>query len=182
MKLIVGLGNPGKEYEKTRHNVGFLILENFTTDKKWSKNEYAEYIKGEIEGNKFIFIKPSTFMNISGQAVNYFMKYYKITAEDILIIHDDLDLESGLFKLKQNSTSGGHNGIQSIIDAIGTNSFLRLKVGISKSKTIDSAEFVLKKLPKKDISKLEKNQLVFNNILTEFILGSNAETLMNKYN
>ena len=100
MKLIVGLGNPGKEYEKTRHNVGFFVTESFVEDNKWSKNDYAEYIKGDLDGNKFIFIKPTTFMNLSGNAVNYFMKYYKMAVEDILVIHDDLDLESGLFKLK----------------------------------------------------------------------------------
>ena len=182
MKLIVGLGNPGKEYEKTRHNVGFLITESFIEDNKWSKNEYAEYIKGDLEGNKFIFIKPTTFMNLSGQAVSYFMKYYKINPEDVLVIHDDLDLESGLFKLKQNSSSGGHNGIQSIIDSIGTNSFLRLKVGISKPKNGDTAVFVLKNIPKKEITMLEENQKIFNEILIEFITGVNADGLMNKYN
>jgi len=182
MKLIIGLGNPGKEYDKTRHNVGFLIADSFVEDNKWSKNEYAEYISGELETSKFIFIKPKIFMNISGKAVNHFMKYYKIDVKDILVIHDDLDLESGMFKLKHNSNSGGHNGIQSIIDSIGTNEFLRLKVGISKPKNQEASEFVLKKLPKKDILMLEKNQETFNNMIVDFITGVNAEDLMNKYN
>jgi len=183
MKLVIGLGNPGKQYEKTRHNVGFMILDEYLDQSKWSKNDYAEYIKADIDGEKVIFIKPTTFMNLSGNAVRYFIKYYKINIENILVIHDDLDIEVGEFKLKINSSSGGNNGVSSIIECLGTNNFLRLKVGISKPLNNDTINYVLHQFSKEDLQKiLGKKMLLMQRIIEDFITGSNASELMNKYN
>ena len=179
MKLIVGLGNPGKEYDKTRHSVGFAVLDEYLKGEKWSENKYAHFIK---QGNDAVFVKPTTFMNLSGNAVRYFASYYKIDIEDILIIQDDLDIEVGRFKLKTNSSSGGHNGILSIIENLGTCSFLRLKIGIGSPKNGDTINYVLKKFSKADCQQIEKNRPTFENIIRDFIDGKAAEHLMNEYN
>ena len=137
MKLIVGLGNPGKEYENTRHNIGFWALDNYLDNVSFKHDKLADVYKD----NSVIYIKPNTFMNLSGEAVNYYMNYYKIDKKDLLVIQDDLDLPLGKIRVKNNSSAGGHNGIKSIINEIGSNEFLRLKVGISKnSKDIVSVE------------------------------------------
>ena len=131
MKLIVGLGNPGKEYVNTRHNVGFIVLDYYLGHVKYKEKFNGLYYELD-KGEKIIFLKPQTFMNNSGDCVKKFVDYYKIDSNDILIIHDDLDLEIGKIKYKYNSSSGGHNGIKSIINMLGTQEFLRLKIGISK--------------------------------------------------
>jgi PTH1 family peptidyl-tRNA hydrolase len=182
MKLIVGLGNPGKEYVKTRHNVGFVILDKHLGEQRWSENQYADYISINTNLEKVIFIKPMTFMNLSGNAVNYFMKYYKIPIENILIIHDDMDIDIGSFKLKTNSGAGGHNGIQSIIDSLASDSFLRLKIGISRPTKGESSDYVLHAFSKKEQAILDEQQVIFNDILEDFISNTSAESLMNKYN
>ena len=182
MKLIVGLGNPGKKYNMTRHNIGFLILDDYVDNTKWASNDYADYIKANIDNEKVIFIKPKTFMNLSGNAVRYFMNYYKINIKDILVIHDDLDIEVGNFKLKINSSSGGHNGITSIIDNLGSDSFLRLKVGISKPSNGNTINYVLQSFSKKDYQIIMDKMQILKHIMEDFILGSNPEELMNKYN
>jgi len=182
MKLIIGLGNPGKEYVATRHNIGFIVLDDYLGEEKWSQNEYANFVTISKNSEKVIFIKPTTFMNLSGNAVRYFVNYYKIEVEDILIIHDDMDVEFGNIKLKINSGSGGHNGVQSIIDNMQTDSFLRLKVGISKPDGTNAADYVLHNFSKKEKEILEKKQLIINNIIDDFINNESAEFLMNKYN
>ena len=185
MKLIVGLGNPGKEYENTRHNIGFNIVDTFLNVKSeasnWKEKDGAEYI---ILGttSKVIYIKPTTYMNLSGRAVRNFMNFYKIEVKDVLVIHDDLDLELGTYKLKKSSTSGGHNGVQSIIDELGTNDFLRLKIGISKPEYDNIIDFVLKKFAPSELEQIVNNTKVFHRIIKDFIASETAEKLMNKYN
>ena len=181
MKLVIALGNPGKKYDKTRHNIGFTILNGFVQVEKWSSNEYADYLKITLDGEKAILIKPTTYMNLSGTAVSYFAKYYKAEIKDILVIHDDLDIETGNFKLKTSSSSAGHNGIESIINTLKTKDFLRLKIGISRP-TIETADYVLDKFSKADLNKIIDKQPIFNNIISDFIKGESAEGLMNKYN
>ena len=151
MKLIVGLGNPGKEFENTRHNIGFMIIDNYISVKKinildWQKKFNALYLQTNINGEKVIFLKPQTYMNLSGEAVKKFVDYFKINIDDILIISDDLDLKIGNFKLKSNGSSGGHNGLKSIANCIGTENYKRLKVGISKSGEIASKDYVIGKI------------------------------------
>lgn len=181
MKLIVGLGNPGKEYENTRHNIGYMIIDNFVNSDNWKKESLAYVLKLTINNENVLFIKPTTYMNLSGQAVQYYLNYYKIDTKDLLVIQDDMDLDIGKVRLKLKSSAGGHNGIKDIIKNIKTDEFLRLKIGISKS-TNDTIEFVLGKFPKSDLEILKNNMNTYNQIITDFINNTKIETLMNRYN
>lgn len=181
MKLIVGLGNPGKEYEKTRHNIGYMIIDNFVNSDNWKKESLAYVLKQTINNENVLFIKPTTYMNLSGQAVQYYLNYYKIDTKDLLVIQDDMDLDIGKVRLKLKSSAGGHNGIKDIIKNIKTDEFLRLKIGISKP-TNDTIEFVLGKFSKSDLEILKNNMNTYNQIITDFINNTKIETLMNRYN
>ena len=168
MKLIIGLGNIGKEYENTRHNVGFMVLDSFTSNYKEEK-KFQSYITEEVIGKeKVIFAKPTTYMNLSGIAVKKIMDFYKIKVEDILIIQDDMDLKIGTYKLKKNSSAGGHNGIKSIISSLQTDSFFRLKVGIGHE-TNDVIDYVLGSFSKTEMEKLTKNFPLYKDIVMSFI-------------
>lgn len=181
MKLIVGLGNYGNEYHNTRHNVGFMVLDNYLNQAKWNSNKLAYYIKIKIDGEDVIFIKPLTYMNLSGNAVLHFKNYYNIDIKDILIIHDDLDLPIGTYRLKINSSAGGHNGIKSIISCLNTKNFLRLKIGISKPES-DVVDYVLHKFSSDELIELNKNYEVFNEIIDKFIHSVSLDKIMNYYN
>ena len=181
MKLIVGLGNPGKEYENTRHNIGFMTLDNYLGNISWKNDKNAYTYKTKINNEDVLFIKPTTFMNLSGIAVSHYVNYYKIALKDILIIQDDLDLDLGATRLKISSSSGGHNGIKSIIEHLNTKDFLRLKVGISKPNN-DIIDFVLSKFNKEELQELNNTFTKTNNIINDFINNENIERLMNKYN
>lgn len=144
MKLIVGLGNPGKEYSATRHNIGFRCINKLAKEygisyKSGSKSRFGE---GEIQGYKVALAKPQTFMNLSGKAVKLLMQRYKITIDDIVVIHDDLDLPPGKIRISQGGGSGGHKGIDSIISELGSRDFLRIRVGIGRSLGEDEEDTV----------------------------------------
>ena len=184
MKLIVGLGNPGKEYENTRHNVGFNIVDLFLkkNNLKLDKEKFnGKYTKTRIKDEEVIFLEPQTYMNLSGDSVRKIMDFYKINVEDILIIQDDLDLDLGKIKLKENSSSGGHNGIKDIEEKLGTNSIKRLKIGISNNKQMDTKDYVLGKISKEDKEILEKTYEICLNIIEDFFT-MNFDLLMGKYN
>lgn len=185
MKLIVGLGNPGIEYNNTRHNIGFMVIDNYLSSKEnniiWQSKFKANYTSLTINNEKVYFVKPTTYMNLSGESIIEFVHYFKIDIKDILIIHDDLDLPLGSYRLKTNSSAGGHNGIKSIITSLGTQEFARLKVGISKSQQIDTKDYVLGHFNTEEEAILKKIYPTFNNIITDF-LASDITKLMNKYN
>jgi PTH1 family peptidyl-tRNA hydrolase len=149
MKLIIGLGNPGQKYNNTRHNVGFEILDLLSKDFKFEKKFHAEIAKnGEL-----LLAKPQTFMNLSGSAVQAIMTFYKITPDNLTVIHDDLDINIGEYKIQTNRSSAGHNGVQSIIDTLGTKDFHRIRVGIKSEKAnpnIPVENFVLNKFSKEE--------------------------------
>lgn len=183
MKLIVGLGNPGKEYENTRHNIGFMAIDYYLNQKDiiWQSKFKSLYITLNIAGEKVYFLKPQTYMNLSGEAVQEIMHYFKIPLEDLLIIHDDLDLPLGKHRLKINSSAGGHNGIKSIINCLGTNSFARLKIGISNPQNIATKDYVLSRFSEEELKILNTNFPVITNIITDF-LTNDISKIMNKYN
>lgn len=151
MILIIGLGNPGKEYEKTRHNLGFqvidLIKDDFSfTDFKEFKNSLIS--KGLIENKEIILAKPQSFMNNSGKAVKELLNFFKLSENDIILVHDDADVDIGDIKTSQDSGSAGHKGVQSVIDELKTKNFLRIRIGINSEdlsfKNKDLEEVVLK--------------------------------------
>lgn len=182
MKLIVGLGNPGKEYINTRHNVGFMVLDYFLGNNlKWKEKFNGLYYESLIEGEKVIFLKPLTFMNLSGEAVVKYKNYFNLDIEDILVIHDDMDIDLGKYKLKRNSSSGGHNGIKSIINSLNSNAFLRLKIGITHNKNIDTVDYVLGKFNEKEMDLLKSNFRVYEEIIRSFVVNGIDKT-MNIYN
>lgn len=177
MKLVVGLGNPGKEYKNTRHNIGFMVLDNYIGKVSWkNKNDSKVFVKDDI-----VYIKPQTYMNLSGIAVSKIAKYYNIKDVDILVIHDDLDLDVGTYRIKRNSSSGGHNGIKSIINELNSDKFNRLKIGIGKDERIPTDKYVLGKFKTEEEETIKNLQETFNNIINDFI-NSSIEYLMDTYN
>ena len=173
MKLIVGLGNIGKEYDNTRHNIGFMVLDHYLGNVKFSEKDKALYYKTTINGEQVIFIKPTTFMNNSGLAVRKYVDYYDIDIKDILVIQDDLDIDFGKSKLKENSSSGGHNGIKSIISCLNSDAFLRLKVGIKNEHINNTIDFVLSRFNAKELSELNEKFNTYDEIINSFIENGN---------
>ncbi len=176
MKLVVGLGNIGKEYENTRHNIGFMVVDNYLDeDTIWKDNVHTFYTVKKVFNEDVIFIKPKTYMNLSGIAVREVVNYYKIDIDDILVIQDDLDLEVGVSRLKRNSSSGGHNGIKSIIGELNTDSFARLKIGIGKDDKIPTDKYVLSRIPKEDLEIINNNMDKYKEIIDIFIKSGYVE-------
>ena len=153
-KLIVGLGNPGKEYNNTRHNIGFefidYYLEKNNINDSWSKKFDGLYIQTTIGREKVIFLKPQTYMNLSGNSVSKICHYFNIDISDILIVCDDLDLNVGNFKLRANGSCGGHNGLRDIEAKLGSPEYKRLKIGISNNKNFDTKDYVLGRFSKEE--------------------------------
>ena len=184
MKLIVGLGNPGKDYENTRHNIGFMVVDKYLKNKNLDTNKSkfdGKYIDIIVNDEKVIFLKPQKYMNLSGEVVKKYIDYFKINIKDILIIHDDLDQELGNIKLKQNSSSGGHNGIKDIEKNIGTKDYKRLKIGISNNKMIDTKDYVVGHFSKEEKEIINNSINICINIINDFF-KIDFEKLMAKYN
>ena len=184
MKLIVGLGNPGDEYKNTRHNIGWIFIDalandlGITIEKKKFNGLYAET---NINGEKVILLKPLSYMNLSGEVVSKYLSYFKIKVEDMLVINDDLDLEFGKIRLRENGSSGGHNGLKNIALNIKSEDFKRVKFGISNNKNIDTKDYVLGSFSKEEKEILEEKKETMINILKDFI-SLDFDRLMNKYN
>jgi len=163
MKLIIGLGNPGDKYEKTRHNIGFILLSLLANQNsvkfKMRKSLLSKVTEIKLAQEKIILCKPQTFMNNSNQAVSKIINYYKIKTEDILIIQDEIDLLFGKIKLSTNSSSAGHKGVQSIIDYLDTQKFKRLRFGVKhENNKIPIEIFVLKNFSKEELAYIEKEK------------------------
>ncbi len=156
MKLIVGLGNPGPKYQNTRHNVGFLVLDALSTKLglpfKYESKFDAEMAITTFEGNRCCLMKPSTYMNLSGEAIHKAMKYYAISIDDLLVIVDDIHLETGKLRLREKGGHGGHNGLRNIIGVLGDHQFKRVRIGIDFKGKIPLDHYVL--------GKFEKDQIV----------------------
>ncbi len=156
MKLIIGLGNPGKQYEKTRHNAGFMFLDALAVHKEVQDGGVTDFtlvkkFKSEIvdvdrKGERLVLIKPQTYMNSSGEAVAALLNYYKLSPEDLVVVHDDVDLPVGMLRVRQGGSSAGQKGVQNIIDNIGSEDFIRFRIGITDSEKkdqIDTVDYVL---------------------------------------
>ncbi len=159
MKLIIGLGNPGKKYEHTRHNAGFLAIDELAKNLELKFKDDKKMKAGVAKGPEIILAKPQTFMNESGVAVRALIDFYKIKPTDIVVIHDDKDIPLGEFRNQTDRSAAGHNGIKSIIEHLGTQNFRRLRVGIATpemDKYDDKADFVLGKFSKEEIKILDE--------------------------
>lgn len=184
MKLIIGLGNPGKEYAKTRHNIGFNFIDSYANynnteiTKEKFNGKYAELFLGK---EKVILLKCLSYMNLTGEVVRKYIDFFKVNIEDILIISDDLDMPTGKIKLKFKGSSGGHNGIQNIIDNLNTEEFKRLKIGISNDKSSDTKDYVLSKFSKEEEKIIKELVPTVMNIIDDFI-RLDFDTVMNRYN
>ncbi len=184
IKLIVGLGNPGQQYEKTRHNAGFLFLERLVSNYRsfWTKEaKFQGWVANcHINSQKIVLLKPDTFMNRSGQSVGKIARYYKLAADEILVVHDELDFVAGMVKLKKGGGHAGHNGLRDIIAHLGTKDFYRLRVGIGRPSTGKVvADYVLSKPSKTDLSFIEASFVRTEAILNQLIAGDIA-TAMNE--
>jgi len=190
MKLIVGLGNPGKEYEETRHNCGFMAISSLRSILDFStfklKKKFNSFVsKGKIDGKKIILARPQTFMNESGRAVFAIAFFYKIKADDIWVIYDDLDLPLGKIRIRLGGSSGGHKGVQSIIDNLKTDNFVRFRIGITPTGPgalkIPAEKFVLQKFRKGEKENIIKTIHRAAEAI-RFALKKGIKEAMNKYN
>jgi len=183
IKLFVGLGNPGEQYVETRHNVGFwwidFIGQNHKLSLKNSKKYFGEFSKHNEDGEVF-FLKPSTFMNDSGKSVQALAKFYKIEPEEILVIHDELDIQPGTAKLKLGGGHGGHNGLKSIQTFLGSNNFWRLRIGVGhpgdKSKVIG---YVLNKPSKIEMQLIQESIINSYKVFSYIMLGQFEKAMLN---
>ena len=185
MYLIVGLGNPEEEYGKTRHNMGFDTINKIAEkyDIKLNKSKFQGIYENTIlENKKVILLKPQTYMNLSGISVKEVMDFYKIDKENILIIYDDMDIEPGNIKIRKKGGAGGHNGIKSIIENIGTEEFARIRIGIGRpTPEQDKINYVIGTVSEEERKKLKEGILKATNALVE-ILKNGIDSAMNKFN
>lgn len=185
MKLLVGLGNPGAGYARTRHNVGFMAIDRFAehggfrTFQNKCKGQLAE---GHVNGTKVILLKPMTYMNLSGESVRACLDFYKLDIEDMIVLYDDLDTEFGKIRLRYKGSSGGHNGIKSIIQHVGTQTFDRIRIGISRpTPGKDVADYVLSPFSKEEAANLEP---VLDKLVEamDYAIAHDFEKTMAKFN
>lgn len=185
MKLIVGLGNIGDKYCFTRHNAGFMVVDRLAIVNNLSFKEERKlkcYLaKFKIGFEDIILIKPTTFMNLSGEAVSAVMNYYKIESDDVLIVYDDLALELGKIRFRANGSDGGHNGIKSVIQHLGTRNIARLKIGIGPQPPIPSETFVLQNFYKSQLEEL-KPVLKTSDEAIEYFVKNGMQSAQNMYN
>jgi len=184
MKLIVGLGNPGREYINTRHNIGFSLLDYVAELKRieFSKVKFnGSYTEFMYNNEKVILLKPLSYMNLSGKVVLDFINFYKIDLNDVLIIQDDLDMEFGRIKFVYNSSSGGHNGIKDIERCLNSRLYVRLKIGIANDKGVDTKDYVLSKFNTLEIKTLDEVYKKLSLFVDDFCSLS-LDKLMSKYN
>ena len=184
IKLIVGLGNPGRQYEKTRHNVGFLFLDGLVSGCGWTRESKFDGLLTEIGvvGCKVVLLKPDIFMNRSGQSVGKVARYYKLVAEEILVVHDELDLDVGVVRLKKDGGHAGHNGLRDIVAHLGSKGFYRLRIGIGRPPVGSVvADFVLS-----DPSRSEWGGILsafdFAGAYVEQMITGDMSVVMNKLN
>ena len=184
MKLIVGLGNPGKEYAGTHHNCGFMVIDrlasklNVDVDQNKFKGLYA---KVKYHGEDIILLKPQTYMNLSGESVNAVMNFFKIDKEDLLVIYDDLDMPVGKLRLRKTGSAGGHNGIKNIIAHLNSQDFKRIRVGIDRHKYMNVADYVLSRFSKVESEAIEQGIENAANAVLDY-LDNDFNHAMNYYN
>ena len=185
MRLVVGLGNPGFKYARTRHNIGFRVLDSFAEQNGVKiKQEKQQALTGKIyfKGEKVILAKPQTYMNKSGKAINKLADYYQIKPEEILVVYDDLDLEPGQLRIRPNGGHGGHNGLKSIFATLGTKEFPRLRIGIGKPDKRPVSDYVLDQFSTEEWDLADKALDKASQAVRDYLEGKSLDSLMNEYN
>lgn len=181
IRLIVGLGNPGSEYEQTRHNAGFWLIDQLRVSLQRDKNFNALVGKTRIAGEEVWLLEPQTFMNRSGQSVGAICRFYKITPDQVLVVHDELDMLPGVAKLKKGGSSGGHNGLKDITAALGTQDYWRLRIGIGHPRTLNLnqgvADFVLHRPRKEEQPLIDEAIAKSLDVLPLMVEGQTAEAM-----
>jgi len=186
LKLVVGLGNPSNKYEYTRHNVGFDVIDLFRHElrlgKDFRKEHHSLVSEGQLESQSILLAKPQTFMNSSGIAVHALVLDYEIPLEDIIVIYDDLNLELGLLRVRRSGSAGGHKGVKSIIESLGSESFPRIRIGIGQPpQDMEVIDYVLSKFTSEERDEIEKAEQTAIEALKIMILEG-VEPAMNKFN
>ena len=183
--LVAGLGNPGREYKQTRHNVGFMVAEKLAEDLniKLAKVQSKAIIGiGKFDQDKIVIAKPQTFMNLSGQAVKAILNYYKIPITNLIVIHDDLDIPFGTIRIRQQGGYGGQKGMKSIIEQLGTQDFIRIRMGIDRPPgRMDAADYVLQRFSKQEEEQLD-GLLSSASKAAQAIIREGIDHAMNQYN
>jgi peptidyl-tRNA hydrolase, PTH1 family len=181
--LIAGLGNPGSRYEKTRHNIGFLVLDELARRQQLEFKEKEEYrqCRGSLGDEKIVLLEPLTFMNMSGIAVRKIMQKSNILPAKLIVIHDDLDLQTGNLKIRKKGSSGGHKGVESIIQHIGTQEFIRVRIGIGRDPFVPTEKYVLSKF-RKDELPLIREAIVNAVESVHAIISEGIDRAMNRFN
>lgn len=186
MYIIAGLGNPGRQYVGTRHNIGFEVIDALCAkyDIKIKKHKFsADYGEGIIGGEKVVLVKPQTYMNLSGEAVRPLRDWFKIEDDHIIIIYDDISLPTGKIRIREKGSAGGHNGIKNIIYQLGTEVFPRIKIGVGAPEhpDFDMKDYVLGKFSKEEVEILVKAAIRVTDAVEEMIVA-NPQQAMSKYN
>jgi PTH1 family peptidyl-tRNA hydrolase len=183
MWAIVGLGNPGRKYSRTRHNIGFMVVEEIASRYDIDLKEKEKYRigRGSINGQDMLLIEPLLYMNRSGTGVKEILAKFNIPLERLIIIHDDLDMETGKLRIRRKGTSGGHKGIESIIQSISSKDFVRLKIGIGRDKDITPEDYVLSRFRRDEISLIKKTIEKASDAVV-LILTEGIWNAMNKFN
>lgn len=185
MKMIVGLGNIGRKYDETRHNIGFMVLDQFAKEHQvsFTKEDFnAQIASTFVEGEKVLLVKPTTYMNESGRAVGPLATYYNIAPEDIAVIHDDMDLEVGKLRLRQKGSAGGHNGIKSLIHHLRTQEFKRIRIGIGHPQKMSVVDWVLSKFTTEQRQAVDLGGQEAIAALDYWLKTDDFMQTMNKYN
>ncbi len=184
MYVIVGLGNPGKKYENTRHNIGFIAIDQLAERLGIQVNKLKHKAlvgEGRIGNEKVLLVKPQTYMNLSGSSVQEIVSYYKIDMSNLIVIYDDIDIDVGTLRIRKKGSAGTHNGMRSIIRLLGDDGFPRLRLGIGKSDRIPLDKYVIGNFAKDEIEPMEK--LVLRSIdAIETIVSQDIDLAMNRYN
>jgi PTH1 family peptidyl-tRNA hydrolase len=180
---IVGLGNPGSKYAKTRHNLGFMVVDVITEflDVEFKEKKDYMIVRGSLAEHEVQLVEPLTFMNLSGIAVKDVLHKFDITPDNLIVIHDDIDMDVGRLKIKKSGSSGGHKGIESIIQNIGTKEFIRVKIGVGREIGMLAEDYVLKKFKKEELP-LIKDAIQRAADAITVIVSEGIEKAMNKFN
>ena len=184
MYLIIGLGNPGSKYARTRHNAGFMVLDELARRRnaRFRSKRKVEVAQMDLEGESLVLAKPFTFMNLSGEAVKKLRRHFKLAPERIVIVHDDIDLAAGLIRVRAGGSAGGHLGVQSIMENLGTDGFPRVKVGVGRPPAgQDAADYVLRKVESEGMEKLEEAVLRAADAVEAVVLEG-VTAAMNRFN